>query len=138
MDGFEKTSITDIDFSELENVKRMPMVALRGKVILPNVFTSFDVGRIKSLNAVNAAIDNKDSLIFSCSTAVGRAVDKCDIKLQGEEFEIGINSRYILDALKATESDEVKVIFKGSLSAIVIKPTTGDDFLYMMMPMRLK
>ena len=81
---------------------------------------------------------NKDSLVFSCSTAVGRAVDKCDIQLDGEEFEIGINSRYILDALRATESDEVKIIFKGSLSAIVIKPIEGDDFLYMMMPMRLK
>lgn len=81
---------------------------------------------------------NKDCLIFSCATAVGRATDKCEINLEGEEFEIGMNSRYILDALRATESDEVQIIFKGSLSAILIKPTQGEDFLYMMMPMRLK
>lgn len=45
-------------------IKTIPMVALRGKVILPNVFTSFDVGRLKSLAAINASVDTDEALIF--------------------------------------------------------------------------
>lgn len=48
--------------------KSMPMVALRGKVILPNVTTTFDVGRLKSLAAVNAAVDEQSLLFVSAQT----------------------------------------------------------------------
>ena len=67
MDGFKDLRIGEND-SDTENIiyspeiKTMPMVALRGKVVLPNVFTSFDVGRIKSLAAINAAAEKADEL----------------------------------------------------------------------------
>lgn len=65
MNGTPKTSIVDVDFSDAnKTIRKMPMIALRGKVILPNVLTSFDVGRAKSINAVNAAIDGNESIIF--------------------------------------------------------------------------
>ena len=52
-----------------ENAARvLPMVALRGKVILPSVATSFDVGREMSLRALNEALSGEDeSLLFVCS-----------------------------------------------------------------------
>ena len=44
------------------------MVALRGKVILPSVTTSFDVGREKSLRALSAALaGDEDALLFVAS-----------------------------------------------------------------------
>ncbi len=46
-----------------QNLYGLPTVAVRGKVIFPNVYTTIDVGRIKSLNAVNASIKG-DRLIF--------------------------------------------------------------------------
>ncbi len=138
MDGFEKTSITDIDFSELENVKKMPMVALRGKVVLPNVFTSFDVGRIKSLNAVNAAIDNKDSLIFVAAQKDARienplSKDVCAIgtvcRIKHVSRMPGDNLRVNIDALYAAEivigaSDEDKYFSVGIRE---VYPDYGDE-----------
>ncbi len=121
MDGIEKTSITDIDFSELENVKRMPMVALRGKVILPNVFTSFDVGRIKSLNAVNSAIDNRDSLIFVSAQKDARienpsAKDVCNIgtvcrikhitRMPGDNLRVNIDALYTAEVVVEANDDD--------------------------------
>jgi ATP-dependent Lon protease len=47
-------------------IKFMPAVALKGKVVLPNVYTSLDVGRIQSLNAVNASI-KEEKLLFVVS-----------------------------------------------------------------------
>lgn len=124
---YKKAIPTESTQSAVINTRKIIEIIERMTLIINDSFTT----------PIRCAV-NKDSLVFSCSTAVGRAVDKCEIELEGDEFEIGINSRYILDALRATECDEVKVIFKGSLSAIVIKPLEGEDFLYMMMPMRLK
>jgi len=80
----------------------------------------------------------EDKITFSCSTAVGRATDSCFAKVDGGEFEIGFNSKFLLDALKATENEEVILNFNGSLSPMIIKPINNENFIYMVMPMRLK
>ena len=79
-----------------------------------------------------------DGIIFSCATALGRATDTYTADVNGEQFEIGINNRFLLDALKACECDEVVVNFNGSFASVIILPAEGDDFIYMVMPMRLK
>ena len=75
---------------------------------------------------------------FKCISALGSATDTYETDLLGEEFEIGINSQYLLDALRATEADEVKLSFKGSNEGFLIEPLDSDSFLYMIMPMRIK
>lgn len=80
----------------------------------------------------------EDKIIFSCNSSVGRATESFPISLEGEEFEIGLNSRYLIEALKASESDTVKIEFGGPSAGVLIKPTDNDDFLYMIMPMRLR
>ena len=79
-----------------------------------------------------------DQIVFSCSTGLGRATDSYKVEVNGDTFEIGLNSRYLLEALKACESDETVINFNGPFSVIIIKPIEGDDYLYMMMPTRLK
>lgn len=80
----------------------------------------------------------QNKITFSCSSVVGRATDTYNTELSGSEFEIGFNSRYLLDALKATESDEVILKFNGGAAAALICPLDGDEFLYLVMPMKLK
>lgn len=80
----------------------------------------------------------ENKITFTCSSAVGRATDFCPIELKGPEFEIGFNSRFLLDALKAAESEEVYIRFNGSAAAAVITPVEGDDFMYLVLPMILK
>lgn len=83
-------------------------------------------------------IVNSENILFSCSSSIGRATENFPITLEGEEFEIGLNSRYLLEALKATEREKVKIEFNGATSGVLIKPYENDEFLYMIMPMRLK
>ena len=82
----------------------------------------------------------KDELIISCSTALGRAKEKMSINLIGNEFEMGLNSRYLLEALRAVEDDNVKILFNGSNAGVIIRSSdeSNEDYLYMIMPMRLK
>ncbi|WP_322175306.1 DNA polymerase III subunit beta [Acutalibacter caecimuris] len=75
---------------------------------------------------------------LSCITPNGRARDQFAVSMEGEEVEIGFNNRYLLDALKNTESDEVRVGLSGPLSPMTIQPKDGDSFLFLVLPVRLK
>ena len=68
---------------------------------------------------------------------MGRANDVINNDIIGDSVEIGFNNRYMLDALKNTDTDEVKMVLNGSVSPIVIKPVQGDSFLSIVVPMRL-
>ncbi len=78
-----------------------------------------------------------DEIIFSCSSAIGKAKDIVKAPIIGEEVTIGFNNRFLLDALKNIESDEVKIIINGGLSPMIITPVKGDSFINLVVPMRL-
>lgn len=80
----------------------------------------------------------KDSIKITCSTSTGKIYDEIPASLSGDELEMGFNNRYLLDALRATECDEIKVILNGPLSPMKINPTSGDNFLFLVLPVRLK
>ncbi|MEM7682989.1 MAG: DNA polymerase III subunit beta [Planctomycetota bacterium] len=54
----------------------------------------------------------------------------------GEAMEIGFNPAYLLDALKVVDQDKVQLDMKGSAKPGVLK--TGNDFLYVVMPVNLQ
>ena len=73
-----------------------------------------------------------------CTTSMGRASDQFGAAIEGEPVEIGFNNRYLLDALRNTECDEVRVQLSGPLSPMKILPKEGDSFLFLVLPVRLK
>ncbi|MEM1486077.1 DNA polymerase III subunit beta [Oscillospiraceae bacterium PP1C4] len=75
---------------------------------------------------------------ISCSTAIGKAYDEIPCNQSGDNVEIGFNSRYMMDALKVSEGDKIKVIINGSLSPIKLVPMEGDSFTFLVLPVRLK
>lgn len=78
-----------------------------------------------------------DEIKLSCSTTVGRANDMIPASVTGNDVEIGFNNRYLLDALKNAETDEVRIMLNGSLQPMIISPVTGDSFTFLVVPMRL-
>ena len=100
--------------------KTLPMVALRGKVILPNVFTSFDVGRLKSLAAINAAVDTDDALIFVAAQRDAKVEDPteqdvcavgtvCRIKhitrMPGDNIKVNVNAVFAAEIVSYEENE---------------------------------
>lgn len=78
-----------------------------------------------------------DEIQLSCVSTVGRANDVVEVPIIGDEVEIGFNNKYLLDALKNTDTDEVKLILNGPISPMLIKPVKGDCFLSFVLPTRL-
>lgn len=83
-------------------------------------------------------IFKENEIKLSCTTAIGKASDEITAPCQGEEIEIGFNNRYLLDALKNSETDEVRIELTGPLSPMKILPKKGDNFIFLVLPVRLK
>ena len=83
-------------------------------------------------------IVNEESINFSCSTSAGKVTEIYEVDLEGDPFEIGLSSRYLIEALKAVDDDMVQIKFDSSKQGVVIEPLQSDDYMYMIMPMRLK
>lgn len=73
-----------------------------------------------------------------CLTPIGRADDICLCE-GGQELEIGFNSRYLMDALKAATDEELLVNFNTASSPCVIcAPDSNESYRYMILPVRLR
>ena len=79
-----------------------------------------------------------NELKLNCTTSMGRASDQLDVEMTGQSVEIGFNNRYLLEALRNTECDEVKVQLGGPLSPMKVVPKDGDSSLFLVLPVRLK
>ena len=78
-------------------------------------------------------------LKISTKTAIGDAYDECPLSGDGGGLEIGFNNKYLMDALKAAPADRVRLELTTGVSPCVILPTEGEEnFLYMVLPVRLK
>lgn len=76
---------------------------------------------------------------FRTTSTIGEAHDMCSTAGDGKDLEIGFNSRYLLDALRAVPTPEVSLELINGLSPIVLNPCGGSGkFSYMVLPVRLK
>jgi DNA polymerase-3 subunit beta len=67
----------------------------------------------------------------------GEAEEQMEVQYAGEEFTIGFNSRYVLEALGAQESEQIVLEVKDGLSPGVIKSFEESGSLCVIMPMRI-
>lgn len=75
---------------------------------------------------------------FSCSTSMGSASDTISCQTNGNPEEMGFNSRFLIDALKNSETDEICLELSGPLSPMKLVPVEGDSFLFLVLPVRMK
>ena len=77
-------------------------------------------------------------VVVRCQTNLGRVVDEFNADCEGDEVEIGFNNRYLLDALRNARTDKVRMEISGPLSPVKVLPAEGNDFLYLVLPVRFK
>ena len=80
-------------------------------------------------NVLTLAADTPDA---------GKSEEHIDIDYTSEPITIAFNYKFILDALKNIESDEVKIGLNSNLSATVLKPNSEDDFVCLIMPVQIR
>ena len=89
--------------------------------------------------AIKMRFEHNELRISSSSTETGESEDSIETAYNAEPLSIGFNSAYLVDFLKATDSDNVYIEFKDSQSAGQLRPEGIDEYKYryVVMPMRI-
>lgn len=105
---FERVSL--ISSSSVEKEKKYP------------VKVSIDIGKV----------------IISCTNQTGDAKEEMYVSTEGKNLEAGFNPKYFLDAFRAIDDEEVFIDFGTSISPCIIRPVDNGDYIYMILPIRMK
>jgi DNA polymerase-3 subunit beta len=71
------------------------------------------------------------------TSELGQAAEDVDAKYEGNEMTVAFNPGYLLDGLEATSGDEVAVETVDALRPAIIRGTSSEDYLYLLMPVRV-
>ena len=105
---FERVSL--ISSSSIEKEKKYP------------VKVTVDVGKVT----------------ISCTNQTGDAKEEMYVSTEGKNLEAGFNPKYFLDAFRAIDDEEVFIDFGTSISPCIIRPIDNGDYIYMILPIRMK
>ena len=120
-------------------------------IIPQNWNTRFIVNREDMLNSIERASlfakegknnlikvkVNNDSLDIESRSEEGYVNENVGADVTGEELLIGFNSKYLIDVLKVISDEEVVFEMGSSLSACLIKPVDGREYIYLVLPVRI-
>lgn len=67
----------------------------------------------------------------------GNVNENVQIKCVGKDLDINFNSKYIVDALKASPDEYVNFKFVGEIAPAIITPFAGDDYVFLVLPIRI-
>ena len=75
---------------------------------------------------------------ISCTNQTGDAKEEIFTETEGKNLEAGFNPKYFLDSLKVIDDEEVSIEFGSSISPCLIKSIENNDYVYMILPIRLR
>ncbi len=87
--------------------------------------------------AVKLEVSHGQLVISSNNPDLGDAREELDVDYAGDALTVGFNARYLLDAVSATGSKEVRFSFHDELSPCRITPPESEATLAVVMPMRI-
>src|SRR5262249_2740113 len=86
---------------------------------------------------VKVAASKEGITITSDNPDLGEVREELDADYSGEAIAIGFNPKYIVELLGQMASDQVTLALGGELDPGLIRPLQGDDYLGVVMPMRI-
>ena len=91
----------------------------------------------EKVRAIKFQINENQIELLVVNDELGEGQEITDCKSNMSEFDIGFNSRYLLDVLAAIEGDKVEFQFNDSFSPVKIVDVSDSSAVYVIMPMRI-
>lgn len=122
------------------------------KQILPTSFlTEFTAETAQLLNSVERAailsrsdrlslvkMDVKERYLnVTAKSEIGNVNENIPIQLNGKDLSIAFNAKYLLDYLKISTDEKVRVFLNSPIAPCVFKPEENEDDLYLVLPVRI-
>jgi DNA polymerase-3 subunit beta len=114
------TTLVTIDKRQFENGLERASILSKGD---KNNLVRFDIKeRILSLTS---------------ASDIGNIKENITVSLSGRDIVIAFNSRYLTDCLRTANDEFIRINMNSPVAPIVIKPADGDEYLFLILPVKL-
>jgi len=90
------------------------------------------------LKPVKLRLEPKKLILRAFSPEFGEAIDELEIEYEGEEFAIGFNARYLIDAVEVIDEENIIIKFTNPNAQTMIVPEENEKYIAIIMPMEVK
>lgn len=94
------------------------------------------LSRTSSSNYVKFDI-KESNLCITSNSELGNLKENIPVSVSGKDLIISFNPRYYLESLRVNTNEFVKLCFNNPSTPCVIVPTEEDEFLYLILPVRV-
>lgn len=113
-------------------------VTMNGKALLQAIDRASLLAREERNNIVRfTSLEGNVVEISSSSPEVGKVEEEIQAaSIEGEDLKISFSAKYMMDALKAIEGQDVVVQFTGAMRPFILKSLHDDSILQLILPVR--
>lgn len=127
---------------EFPNYNQVIPKELTRHLILPTESLVKSLRRVALLSsersrAVKLELGEGQLVISSSNPDLGDAREELDVDYGGDPISIGFNAKYLMDAVNAIQSKEIRFSFQDDLSPTRLTPPESEKSLAVVMPMRI-
>ena len=79
----------------------------------------------------------ENNLCITSNSELGNIKENIPVNVSGKDLVISFNPRYFLESLRVNTNEFVKICFNKASTPCVIVPTEEDEFLYLILPVRV-
>ncbi|MFN8577658.1 MAG: DNA polymerase III subunit beta [Candidatus Sericytochromatia bacterium] len=94
------------------------------------------ISSVEKVNLVKMEIKNNEVTLSSSTPESGQSDETIEVNYQGDHFEINFNARFLMDAVRNFDTEQINFHLAGSLSPGILKGNDDETYFCMIMPIR--
>lgn len=125
-----------IKYKDIIPVSSQTRVSINRSLLMESIERASLLAKEGKNNLIKLTIEN-NLLTITSRSEEGNVKEEIIMEKTGDDLEIGFNSKYVLDVLKAIDDEQVAMEFNTSTTPCLVKPLEGDSFEYLILPVRI-
>ena len=125
-----------INYTQIIPTQFNTNVVLNKEQLLDALDRASLLSRVDRNNFVKFDISDK-VMVLSSKSDIGDIKENITISLKGNDLSIAFNARFFTEALRVTTDEFLKLSFTSSVSPCIITSNDTDEFLYLILPVRI-
>src|SRR5699024_1601938 len=113
-------------------------ISVNTRNLLPTIDGESLLAKEEPNNVFRLVTKNDNTIEITNSTSeIGQPIEASAIhSIEGEESNSSSTSKYMMDALRAIEVDEINIEFTGAMRPFIIRPQNDDPIIQLILPVR--
>lgn len=108
------------------------------KELLQSVERASLISRDGRDNVIKWTMSDNSVEVTSVSQDIGSVTEEVVARVTGAALGISFNARYMIEALRSIDSDEIRIQFTGMMTPFIIQPADREDTLHLIVPIRTR